>query len=329
MQHDPPHGPVGSSRLLTNLLEQLGPDDRSRFIAAGRERVVAADEEIARQGSVGDCLFVVESGELAIVRRVPGNEEETLETARDGALVGELSVLDRRPRSASLRATTTTRVRVIELRAFESLVLDGGAIGSRVLRAIAAALHERLCGARAAAARRFETAATATWACDHRCEAPQWQARALVPAPAMLAPFAAELEYASLPASSQWRLGSDSGPACIAVVLRGALSPCLVSAAGDAIVLPVVAPGSFVDASATVGAVPPALLWRTRSRAVLARLPLRCFGAGDADAARLLYALCRDLATSLRSTTALAMHLGMAWDGARVAAASRAARAHR
>ena len=42
-----------------NLLDMLSGSDCERFIEAGRPRVVDAGEEVARQGSVGNCLFVV------------------------------------------------------------------------------------------------------------------------------------------------------------------------------------------------------------------------------------------------------------------------------
>jgi CRP-like cAMP-binding protein len=104
--------------VSANLLDELSAEDRERLLAVGRVHETAAGEEIARQGAVGHCLYVVESGALAVVRRVPGDEEEVLETAGPGTLLGELAVLDRRPRSASLRAQRASVVRIVDLHAF-------------------------------------------------------------------------------------------------------------------------------------------------------------------------------------------------------------------
>ena len=124
------------------------------LFAAGRKRAVEAGEEVARQGSRGDCLFVVVEGELAVVRALPGDEEKLLASAKPGMLLGEIAVLDRGARSASLRATRRSVLREIGLGAFEALTLYGGDIGHRILRAVAVSVHQRL-----AATRRIERSA--------------------------------------------------------------------------------------------------------------------------------------------------------------------------
>ena len=115
------------SRALAggNLLDTLSEGDRVCLFAAGRKRAVEAGEEVARQGSRGDCLFVVVEGELAVVRALPGDEEKVLAAARPGMVLGEIAVLDRGARSASLRATRPSVLREIGLGAFEALTLYG------------------------------------------------------------------------------------------------------------------------------------------------------------------------------------------------------------
>src|SRR4051812_13323337 len=162
--------------MSTNLLDELSVEDRERLLAAGRLHAAASGEEIARQGAVGNCLYVVESGELAVVRRVPGDEEEILETAGAGTLLGELAVLDRRPRSASLRAQRAIGVRIIELGEFEHLTLQGGAAGHRILRAVAMSVHLRLRAARQVVASRVRNAAATLCSARATTQAPSWSA---------------------------------------------------------------------------------------------------------------------------------------------------------
>lgn len=313
--------------MLTNLLQHLDDADRERLLASGTPRELAPGDEIARQGTVGDRLYVVESGELAVIRRVPGNEEELIETASPGTLVGELAVFDRRPRSASLRAQAPSSVRAISLTDFEALAF-GDPAGVRILDAVALSLHDRLAVARAAVARRFESASPATWSVTAPIVAPRWEPP---PGPggtslkelaafsrldsADVALLAAEMPQAMLPRNAQFRFSELERPTV--VLLRGALSPCLPTTTGEAIALPVVAPGGFVDYSIRRARAGPEPFWRTRSEVLLCRLPARCLEEGTPRAARLLYALCRDLAQGLRSTTGLLMHLGMQWGHAR------------
>jgi CRP/FNR family cyclic AMP-dependent transcriptional regulator len=306
-----------------NLFDELSAGDRERLLRVGRLHETAAGEEIARQGAVGNCLYVLESGELAVVRRVPGNDEEVLETAGPGTLLGELAVLDRRPRSASLRAQRASVVRIIDLHAFETLTLEGGAGGHRILRAVALSVHRRLAAARESVRARVRTAAAL---CSTRAEpqAPSWSAPASDVAAmfASLPPFsalgsvdAAEpriVDIAVLVRGMEFALEPSAGAAAT-ILLQGAVSPCIPVEPGTAVSLPVVAPGGFVDYDAVLGQRAGACFWRARSASIVARLPAREFGPESRSGAALLYALCRDMAITLRSTTGLAMHLGMTW----------------
>src|SRR6185437_6689718 len=135
-----------------NLLDKLSAEDRARLFALGRSRTFDAGEEVVRQGSLGDCLFVIEEGEVAVVRALPGDEEKVLMTARAGMLLGELAVLDGGARAASLRALRRSVLRTIPLGAFEAATLHGGESGHRILRAVAALVHDRLHAVRTAVA---------------------------------------------------------------------------------------------------------------------------------------------------------------------------------
>src|SRR5262245_11003342 len=111
------------SRVLVggNFLDALSEDDRARLFAVGRSRTVEAGEVVVRQGSRGDCLFVIEEGELAVLRALPGEDEKMLATARPGMVLGEVAVLDRGARSASLKATRHSVLREVPLGAFEAV----------------------------------------------------------------------------------------------------------------------------------------------------------------------------------------------------------------
>lgn len=314
--------------MLKNFVDGLSPDDQARLLALGRLHEVATGEEIARQGTIGDCLYVIESGELAIVRRVPGNEEEVLDTAALGTLVGELSVLDRRLRAASLRAQRPAVVRVIDLRAFESLTLDGGPSGHRILRAVTASMYDHLTAARLDVAARSHHAAGALSTPRSTPLVPSWSSltdeavRVLgaLPIfstlrPSERAQVASEVQSAVVPRGAEFRVPGHT-EAAATFVLRGAVSPCLSLQNGGAISLPVVAPGGFVDSAPVLYRSDERLFWRARSPTIVARLPVRAFGAEVESGAQLLYALCRDLAIALRGTSSLAMHLSMTWDPA-------------
>jgi CRP-like cAMP-binding protein len=309
----------GSALVGGNLLDRLSEDDRACLLAAGRERAVDAGEEVARQGSRGDCLFMIVEGELVVVRAMPGDSERQLATAKPGMVLGEVAVLDRGARSASLRATRRSVLREIDLGAFEALTLYGGDRGWRILRAVAASVHERL-----AATRRIEGAvprgAPPSPGAALRWSAPPAPALAVLESLAAFEGLDARDWEAMLPHAgiAQVERGSDlvlpdaSGAGAV-IVLRGAVSPWLEDGSGPEVTMPTAGPGGFVEHALALGLAPEHRRWRARSPARLLRLDAALFAQGGAFAPRLLYALSRSLAATLRRSTGLAMHFRMAW----------------
>src|SRR5262249_37236534 len=212
------------------------------------------------------------------------------------------------------------------LRAFEDVTLQGGSSGHRILRAVATSLHRRLKTVRQSVVARVRVAAVALCSSRSPVRAPSWSAppddvaRILASLPALSALAGVEIEQPSrvLQTAALARGAEFDLEPCTAgdamVLLRGAVSPCLGVEAGLAVSLPVVAPGGFVDYGCALDGGAAAAFWGGRSASVIARLPARAFAAESRSGAELLYALCRDLAMTLRTTTGLAMHLGMTWD---------------
>ncbi len=317
----PPGGSGESIHASANLLDMLSPEDRAHLFAFGKPRVVEAGEELVRQGSRGDCLFIVEDGEVAVVRCLPGDDEEILLVARAGMLLGELAILDHGSRAASLRALRRSVLRVIALGAFEALTLYGGPAGYRILRAFAESVHERLrTTRRMAAARVAPLAPPAHPGPDLPWSPPPGDiARVLGLLPpfeamdhADVAAMVSQMETTDLARGSQLVLPESTRPGVV-LVLRGALSPWLDDARGPETTLPAVGPGGFVDYAAALGFRDEPGRWRARSPTRLLRLAPSLFDAEAEPSSRLLYALARDLATTIRRATGLSMHFGMTW----------------
>jgi len=303
------------SRVLVggNFLDALSEDDRARLFAVGRTRTVEPGEEVARQGSRGDSLFVLTEGELAVLRSLPGDREKLLFRAKPGTVLGEIAVLDRGARSASLKATHRSTLREVALAAFEAVTLYGGESGCRILRTVAASVHERL-----EATRRMAGVPRPARPSDG---ALRWTAAS----PGALAVLEQIPAFEGLGARD-WsamlprlgvayvQRGADlvlpESPGAV-IVLRGALSPWDEN--GPEVSVPVAGPGAFVDYAAALGLAAEPRRWRARSPTRLLRLDPALFAPESESASRLLYALSRSLATTLRRATGLAMHFRMAW----------------
>ena len=102
--------------------------------SAGAEPYVelAPGEVLFRQGERGSLVYVVESGEVDLVRERADGSEERLHLAKRGDYFGELAPLLGFPRAATARARKRTRLRTYDVAEFRALVGSEGV--SKLLR---------------------------------------------------------------------------------------------------------------------------------------------------------------------------------------------------
>ena len=96
-----------------------------------------AGHVIARQGEIGTGFFVIVSGEVRVVR--DGNVVARL---GPGEFFGELSVLDRMPRNATVAAETQTTCLALASWDFEQVLLEEPVLTLTILRGVATRLRE-------------------------------------------------------------------------------------------------------------------------------------------------------------------------------------------
>src|SRR5947208_2544755 len=91
------------------LFAQLPEADLRRLAEMAEPLSLAPGELLLREGDPGDAMYAVVSGELDVTKRSGGNE---IQLARVGAgtIQGEMSAIEGRPRSASVRAITQVEV---------------------------------------------------------------------------------------------------------------------------------------------------------------------------------------------------------------------------
>jgi signal transduction histidine kinase len=95
------------------LLADLPDEMLVALLDAAGDVKLAPDEVLMVEGETATALFVVLEGELEVTKDLDG-DEVLLATCGAGDLLGELSMLHGRPRSATVRATTPATVLRIE-----------------------------------------------------------------------------------------------------------------------------------------------------------------------------------------------------------------------
>ncbi len=105
-----PLSPADRSLLRRVPLFAALADDELEWIADSCEMgELAAGEIVAAEGGEGDTLFVIAAGELEVVKR-SRSTEVPIARLGPGEIVGEMAVLEGRPRSATIRAVEASRV---------------------------------------------------------------------------------------------------------------------------------------------------------------------------------------------------------------------------
>ena len=93
-----------NSLVKSPLFEGLNDEDYSRLLALGKRQTFRDDEVILAEGAPGDTLFVIERGAVRVEKRTIEGHEEMLAALADYECFGEMSLIDRGPRSATVRA---------------------------------------------------------------------------------------------------------------------------------------------------------------------------------------------------------------------------------
>ena len=111
--------------LASFLFSALEQKDLEIVIGAMEEKTLKPGETIIQQGDKGDCLYIVENGELDCVKVFKQGEPETfLKKYVPGDSFGELALLYNAPRAATIRAKTDCVLWVLDRETFNNIVKD-------------------------------------------------------------------------------------------------------------------------------------------------------------------------------------------------------------
>lgn len=92
------------------------------------------------EGAPGDFMYVVQAGEVEIRRKV-GAQDRVLAVLSPGEFLGEMAILNERPRSATAVCRTAARLLVIEGKTFEAMLRARPEIALRIIKSLATRLE--------------------------------------------------------------------------------------------------------------------------------------------------------------------------------------------
>ncbi|MBN2126046.1 MAG: cyclic nucleotide-binding domain-containing protein [Deltaproteobacteria bacterium] len=103
---------------------------------------IEPDHVLFREGEPGDCVYFVVDGELDVIKesvsgRKVGIDRVVLTTLSKGRSIGEMSVIDKTPRSAMVKARTQATLVSLNADGFDMILEEQPRIGIKILKGIA------------------------------------------------------------------------------------------------------------------------------------------------------------------------------------------------
>jgi CRP/FNR family cyclic AMP-dependent transcriptional regulator len=115
------------------LFSECSKDELRRIVGLGTSVTVPEGTTLTRQGAVGREFFLVTSGTARCL--IDGR---LIARFGPGDFFGEMALLDRAPRTATIIADSPMEVLVLDAREFDSLIDDAPSIARKLLKALAA-----------------------------------------------------------------------------------------------------------------------------------------------------------------------------------------------
>ncbi len=94
-----------------------------------------------REGEPGKEMFVIQSGRIAISKRVR-DAEKVLAVLGPGEFFGEMSIISNRPRNATATVSEDAKLLVIDPKTFEGMIRGNAEIAVRMIKKLAERLSE-------------------------------------------------------------------------------------------------------------------------------------------------------------------------------------------
>lgn len=113
--------------------------DDQLFQRFGRE--FAPGTVLFREGEPGKDMYVVQSGRVNVSKKV-GEVEKILASLGPGEFLGEMSILNNKPRSATATCAEASKLLVIDAKTFEAMIRGNAEIAIRMIKKLADRLAE-------------------------------------------------------------------------------------------------------------------------------------------------------------------------------------------
>lgn len=105
-------------------------------------KVYEDGQVIIQQGEVGECMYVVQEGEVEVILEGEGEQEHCVGVRGEGEFFGEMAIFDRDVRSATVRARGEARILTVDKKNFMRRVHEDPALAFRLVETMSGRIRE-------------------------------------------------------------------------------------------------------------------------------------------------------------------------------------------
>jgi CRP-like cAMP-binding protein len=131
------------SYVALDIFQQLRQEDIHWMLATAELKTISANGILVREDDPSETIFFIADG-LFEVYVYGGSSRLKVGQLGPGEIIGEISWLDRKPISATVRAVETSSVLALSIAALERKLAADPGLAARLFRAIATLTAERL-----------------------------------------------------------------------------------------------------------------------------------------------------------------------------------------
>lgn len=137
--------PLDYNRLLSiNIFSDLKKNELEIVYDRIFVQSVKKDSILFAEGMPGDLLYIIMSGTVVITKKTKEKEEMVLATLGANEIVGEMSLIDSGPRTATARTTADSVLIVITKQKFNEILQSDPHIASKILMSLLKVVSKRL-----------------------------------------------------------------------------------------------------------------------------------------------------------------------------------------
>lgn len=136
--------PISDFLLNTPLFDSLKTNEIKNITKHLSFIELTKDEILFKEGEKGNCVCFVVEGTLDVIKQSLTGESVIITALHRGRSIGEMSIIDDFPRSATVKARTQVKLVILTREGFDLLLEENPQVGIKILKKISRLLSLNL-----------------------------------------------------------------------------------------------------------------------------------------------------------------------------------------